>query len=241
MADLSPDPRTKVILFSSMVALAFIFRGFVELACLAAVALIVSFLGAWRNTVLKGLKAMAPLLVVAFILWSFTYGWSIFRSYEGGGANFQLGAFMALRLFVIILVSLNFIAMIKPSELVRALASFKLPYKAVFIMGLTLRHLYTIADDYKAVKEAQTSRGLELDKGGLHARIKNYIPVLIPLFIKSIENAEKLTLAMELRSFSFDQRRSYLRGRLKAIDIAIISAFSIALALTILRYWVGAI
>lgn len=234
------DPRTKVVFFSSMIALAFTVKGFVGLLCLAAAASLVSLAGNWRGFVLRGLRAMAPLLVVAFILWSFMHGWSIFQRY-GNEVDFQLGAFMTLRLFVILLASLGFVAMTKPSELVNALASFRLPYKAVFVMGLTLRHIYTIAEDYKAIKEAQTSRGLELDKGGLYARIKNYIPVLIPLFVKSVENSEKLALAMELRAFSFNRKRHYLRRKLGVLDAAMMLGLSASIVLALLHYWVGAI
>jgi len=237
MIKLDLDPRTKVIVFSSVIALAFICKDIVVMLALVAAALATALLSERRNFIAGGLKTMAPLLLVAFFLWSFMHEWSIFQRYSEG-TNFQLGAFMTLRLFLILLVSLEFVAMIGPSELVKALNSFRLPYKAVFILGLTLRHLYTIADDYRAIKEAQASRGLELDKGSLTKRIKNYIPVLIPLFVRSIENAEKLTLAMELRSFSFKRKR-YLDRKLKTADTLLISILFIAITLAISHYWIG--
>jgi len=239
MMEINLDPRTKVLFFSSVLALAFICRDLWAVLVLVAASLITSSFEGGKPLIRKGLKTMAPLLLVAFLLWSFMHDWSIFQKYEAG-VNFQLGAFMTLRLFLILLVSLNFVSTVRPGELVKALDSFKLPYKAVFVLGLTLRHIYTIADDYKAIKEAQTSRGLELDKGFLITRIKNYVPVLIPFFVRSIENAEKLTLAMELKSFTFKRRR-YSRGKIGPIDFAVISALAAALAISILHYWFGVI
>ena len=236
---LSLDPRTKVLFFSSMLALAFICRDIWAMIALVAASLAASLVEDDKTMIKKGLKTMLPLLAVAFILWSFMHEWSLFQNY-GSGVDFQLGAFMTLRLFLILLVSLNFVSAVKPGELVKALDSFRLPYRAVFILGLTLRHIYTIADDYRAIKEAQASRGLELDKGSLITRIRNYVPVLIPLFVRSIENAEKLTLAMELKSFTFKRRR-YFRGRLRAIDVAVIAALIITLALSIMHYWLAVI
>jgi len=233
------DPRTKVIVFSSAIALAFICKDIAVMLILVAAAVATSILCDKTSFIARGLKTMAPLLLVAFLLWSFMHEWSIFQRY-GGGVDFQLGAFMTLRLFLILLASLEFVAVIGPSELVKALNSFRLPYKAVFVLGLTLRHLYTIADDYKAIKEAQSSRGLELDKGSLITRIKNYVPVLIPLFVKSIENAEKLALAMELKSFSFKRKR-YLKQSLKLIDVLAITGSSAAIILAVLHYWIGVI
>lgn len=239
MVKLNLDPRTKVIAFSSVMALAFISRDLLVIAVLATTMLLALVLSDKRSFIIKGLRSMVPLLIVAFLLWSFMHEWSLFQRYEGG-ANLQLGAFMSLRLFLILLSSLGFIATMGMRDLINALNSFRFPYKAVFVLGLTMRHLHTIAEDYKAIKEAQSSRGLELDKGSLLKRIKNYVPVLIPLFIRSIENAERLSLAMELRAFSLNRGR-YLRRELRAPDLAMIGGCAVAVALAILHYWIGVI
>ena len=235
--ELALDPRTKILGFASIMALAFICKDILVIGLLAAVAAATSlFLSSEREFVRIGLKSMIPLLAVAFLLWSFTYKWSIFQQY-GGYSGFEVGVFMALRLFLILLVSLNFVASVKPSELVKGLEAFRIPYRAAFLLSLTLRHVYTIADDYRAIKEAQMSRGLELDKGSLLKRIKNYVPVMTPLLVRSIEKAEELALAMELKNFSFKRRRA--AGKLKLMDAAIIGAFAAAVALAVLHYWVG--
>lgn len=236
---LNVDPRTKVIAFSSVIALAFMIRDLLVIATLAAATLLTLILSNKRGFIIRGLRGMIPLLVVAFLLWSFMHEWSLFQRYEGG-INLQLGAFMSLRLFLILLSSLGFVATMGMRDLINALNSFKFPYKAVFVLGLTMRHLHTIAEDYRAIKEAQSSRGLELDKGSLFRRIRNYVPILIPLFVRSIENAEKLSLAMELRAFSLNRRR-YLRRKLRAFDIAVISGCAVAVVLAILHYWIGVI
>ncbi|MCF3653912.1 MAG: energy-coupling factor transporter transmembrane protein EcfT [Aigarchaeota archaeon] len=234
MVDLDLDPRTKIIAFSSVIALAFISKDLLVIAALAAAIMAALLLSDRRGFIMRGLKGMTPLLIIAFLLWSFMHEWSLFQRHESG-INLQLGVFMSLRLFLILLTSLGFIATIGMRDLVNALNSFRLPYKAVFVLGLTMRHLHTIAEDYKAIKEAQSSRGLELDKGSLFRRIKNYVPVLIPLFVRSIENAERLTLAMELRAFSLNRKRS-LGRELKILDLVVIVGFISALTLAILHY-----
>jgi len=234
MVDLDLDPRTKIIAFSSVIALAFISKDLLVIAALAAAIMAALLLSDRRGFIMRGLKGMTPLLIIAFLLWSFMHEWSLFQRHESG-INLQLGVFMSLRLFLILLTSLGFVATIGMRDLVNALNSFRLPYKAVFVLGLTMRHLHTIAEDYKAIKEAQSSRGLELDKGSLFRRIKNYVPVLIPLFVRSIENAERLTLAMELRAFSLNRKRS-LGRELKILDLVVIVGFISALTLAILHY-----
>lgn len=215
------DPRTKVIFFILAFTLAFLFTEIYEVIALASIVLVLSMFSIERDKIFGRLKIMAPVFIVAFILWTFLNQFSIFHSYNGG-ANVVTGAFMTLRLFLIVMLSLAFVSFVTPVELVNALASFRLPYKLVFTLGLSLRHISTISDEYIAIKEGQTSRGLELDRGFLIKRIKNYNSVVMPLLIRSIENAEKLVLAMELKSFSLKNRRRYSMGYLNSVDYIVI-------------------
>ncbi len=214
------DPRTKVVFFVSAFTLAFLFTEIIELILLTSIMLVLSIFSVERDKIFGRLKIMAPVFVVAFFLWTFLNQYSLFHVY--GGVNVMTGAFMTLRLFLIVVLSLAFVSFVTPVELVNALASFRLPYKLVFTLGLSLRHISTISDEYIAIKEGQASRGLELDKGFLVRRIKNYASVVMPLLIRSIENAEKLVLAMELKSFSLSGRRRYSVGKLGRVDYAVI-------------------
>ncbi|MEM2660462.1 MAG: energy-coupling factor transporter transmembrane component T [Nitrososphaeria archaeon] len=224
------DPRTKVVFFTLAFVLAFLSTEIIELILLSSVVLVLSIFSVERDKIFGRLKIMAPVFIVAFILWTFLNQYSIFHAYDGG-VNIMTGAFMTLRLFLIVVLSLAFVSFVTPIELVNALSSFKLPYKLVFTLGLSLRHISTISDEYIAIKEGQSSRGLELDKGFLIKRIRNYISVVMPLLIRSIENAEKLVLAMELKSFSLNNRRRYSVGKLNNLDYVVI--FSMVMILLI--------
>ncbi|MEM1985516.1 MAG: energy-coupling factor transporter transmembrane component T [Nitrososphaeria archaeon] len=224
------DPRTKVVFFTLAFVLAFLSTEIIELILLSSVVLVLSIFSVERDKIFGRLKIMAPVFIVAFILWTFLNQYSIFHAYDGG-VNIMTGAFMTLRLFLIVVLSLAFVSFVTPIELVNALSSFKLPYKLVFTLGLSLRHISTISDEYIAIKEGQSSRGLELDKGFLIKRIRNYISVVMPLLIRSIENAEKLVLAMELKSFSLNNRRRYSVGKLNNLDYVVI--FSMVMVLLI--------
>lgn len=228
------DPRTKVIFFTLAFVLAFLSTEIIELILLSSIVLVLSFFSVERYKIFGRLKIMAPVFIVAFILWTFLNQYSIFHAYDGG-VNVMTGTFMTLRLFLIVILSLAFVSFVTPVELVNALSSFKLPYKLVFTLGLSLRHISTISDEYIAIKEGQSSRGLELDKGFLIKRIKNYISVVMPLLIRSIENAEKLVLAMELKSFSLNNRRRYSMGKLNNLDYVIIFSMVIVLFIFVIK------
>ena len=231
------DPRTKIIFFIFAFALAFMFTEISEVIVFTSILLILCSITSERGKIFGRLKIMAPVFVVAFILWTFLNQFSIFHT-SNGGVNVLTGAFMTLRLLLIVILSLAFVSFVTPVELVNALSSFKLPYKLVFTLGLSLRHISTISDEYIAIKEGQTSRGLELDKGFLVRRIKNYNSVVLPLLVRSIENAEKLVLAMELKSFSLNNRRRYSIGKLNSIDYIVIISMAITLAIYIVKVFV---
>ncbi|MGQ9781900.1 MAG: energy-coupling factor transporter transmembrane component T family protein [Nitrososphaeria archaeon] len=233
------DPRTKVISFTIIFTSAFIINDLITMATATVAVLITCLLCNGREEIFGRLKVMAPIFVVAFLLWTFLHQFSLFHTYSDSSASFQIGAFMTTRLFLIVLTSLAFVSLITPTELVNALASFRLPYKIVFTLGLALRHISTISEEYAAIKEGQTSRGLELDKGFLVKRIKNYNTVMIPLLVRSIENAERLVLAMELKAFSLENRRRYSIGKLKTIDYTIIFTMTAVLAIIIAKNLLG--
>ncbi len=58
--------------------------------------------------------------------------------------------------------------------------------------------------------DAQRSRGLELDRGNFLARIRNYVPILLPLIINSIRRSLELAEAMESRAFGATRDRTNL-------------------------------
>jgi energy-coupling factor transport system permease protein len=51
---------------------------------------------------------------------------------------------------------------------------------------------------------------LELEKGGLLKRIRNYVPVLIPLIVSAIRRSLELAEAMESRAWGATKNRTNL-------------------------------
>jgi energy-coupling factor transport system permease protein len=143
---------------------------------------------------------------------------------------------MTLRLLTIISISLAFILVIKPEELIKALELFRLPYTLAFTLGLALSHINTMSDEYRAIKESRISRGLELDHGSLLKRIKNYTYILTPLLIRAMETAEKITLAMELKAFNLRKIKHKIDYRLNIIDYLIITIMIITIGVSIVYY-----
>lgn len=226
------NPLLKIVFYIILYTLIFISKNILHLI---GIFLIVSFLiglSGRKRYIMRNILYMSPMLILAFILWSIFYNLSLFHRFYGESFMFNIGLYMTLRLFLIVSTSLLFVSTVFPRDVIVSLRYLKLPYKMVFTLGLTLRHISTFSEEYVVIKEAQTSRGLELDKGLLIKRVKNYVHLLVPLLIRSIENAEKLSLAMDLKLFTFD--KSFI-----GVDIAFNKYDKLMLLLLLLSFFIS--
>jgi energy-coupling factor transport system permease protein len=72
--------------------------------------------------------------------------------------------------------------------------------------------------------DAQKARGLELEKGNFMKRIRNYVPVLIPLIVSAIRRSLELAEAMESRAWGATKKRTNLYGlKLRRGDFALLA------------------
>jgi energy-coupling factor transport system permease protein len=95
-----------------------------------------------------------------------------------------------------------------------------------------------MAIDAQTVVDAQRSRGLELDKGNFIKRIKNYIPILIPLIISAIRRSVELAEALESRAFgATEERTSIVTLTMRLPDYLVVLATIIGLALAVYVYF----
>lgn len=103
-----------------------------------------------------------------------------------------------------------------------------------FLFTTTVRFVPTMAVDAQTVVDAQRSRGLELDRGNLLKRVRNYVPILIPLFLLAVRRSWELAEALESRGFpGVENHVSLFQLRLRWIDYAIITVTLSGIALSL--------
>ena len=79
--------------------------------------------------------------------------------------------------------------------------------------------------------EEDQARGLEMEKGNFFKRIRNYVPVLIPLIVSAIRRSLELAEAMESRAWGATKKRTNLYAlRLHRGDFAL---FAITIAILV--------
>ena len=113
--------------------------------------------------------------------------------------------------FIILVTSFSiFFLTTSPDDLSLALEKSHVPYDICFAFTSAIRFIPVLANEAQTILDAQRSRGLELDKGNLIARVKNYVPVLVPLIIGAIRRSLELADAMEVKAFNAKEKRTSL-------------------------------
>jgi len=208
------------------------------------------FASVWVMVIL--LLSQLPLLFIGRVArrWALSLRAGVFLSGLIFAVNFFTGSvFSAIALtlrFLVLLTAFSlFFMTTSPDDLglaldrigaVRWLSRKWLGYPNAlsFTFTTAVRLVPTLAVDAQTVMDAQRSRGLELDKGNLLRRIRNYIPILIPLLLIAIRRSLELAEALESRGFPGKEgRTSLFQLKLKRGDYAIIGISVGAIAVSI--------
>ena len=109
--------------------------------------------------------------------------------------------------FVVLVESFSvFFLTTSPDHLGLALEESRVPYEFAFAFTTAVRFVPVLAEEAQTIMDAQKARGLELEKGGLLKKIRNYVPVLIPLIVSAIRRSLELAEAMESPSMGSHQK-----------------------------------
>ncbi|MGL4914290.1 MAG: energy-coupling factor transporter transmembrane component T family protein [Romboutsia sp.] len=121
---------------------------------------------------------------------------------------------VVLKYFATIPMALLFILTTDPSEFAASLNKLGISYKAAYTVSIALRYIPDVQRDYKDIAFAQQARGIDLSKKEkLGKRIKNSAAILTPLIFSSLERIDKISLAMELRAFGNNKKRTWFNIR----------------------------
>ena len=172
--------------------------------------------------IFKGLKAVVFIILLTFVLNLFMFDgtvlwhWKFLTiTYEG----LYRSCFMALRLILLIIGTSMLTLTTKPMELTDGLEKLLKPFKRfglpsheiALMMSIALRFIPTLLEETDKIMKAQQARGADFESGNLIQRVKNMIPILIPLFVGSFRIAQDLALAMEARCYHGGDGRTRMK------------------------------
>jgi energy-coupling factor transport system permease protein len=216
------DPRTKILLTFAYIMSLFIIKDFVGYIVIATcLCVVIAMSKVPVKFIVKGLKPILVILSFTFLMNMFmTPGHIIVRLgfiklTEEGVYN---ALFMTLRLVMLIMGSSVLTLTTKPMKLTDGIESllkpferFRLPaHEIAMMMTIALRFIPTLLDETDKIMKAQQARGADFETGNILRRVRNMIPLIIPLFVGAFRIAMELAMAMESRCYRGGEGRTKL-------------------------------
>lgn len=203
------DPRVKLLISVLLFATTLLVRSIYQLALVVLFMVTVS-------AVAKVLKRIGRTMLLTATFSAFIFVINVVFT-----RNLETSALYASRFIAIVVSTSLFFITTSPDELEQVMKTFRLPRDVVFAFVTAVRFIPVMMLDTMQIMDAQKSRGLELEKGNFLKRIRNMIPVLIPLVVNSVIRSGELAEAMESRAYGAVPRpTSLVEYRASAVDRA---------------------
>jgi len=215
------DPRVKLLISVLMFATTLLVRSLYELAAVLAFMIAVAAIATVLRRVAKTMVFTATFSLIIFVV-----NFVVTR-------NLGTSLLYASRFVAIVVSTSLFFITTSPDELEQVMKTFRLPRDVVFAFVTAVRFIPVMFLDTIQIMDAQKSRGLELEKGNLFRRVRNMIPILIPLVVNSVVRSGELAEAMESRAYGAVPRPTSLveykaRPTDRVVAVAAIVLFAIA-------------
>lgn len=117
--------------------------------------------------------------------------------------------YFSLRLILLILGASLLTLTTTPNQLTEGLERLFSPLKVFHVpvheiammMSIALRFIPILMEETNRVMKAQTARGADFESGTVFQRLKNMMPLILPLFVSAIRRANELAQAMDARCY----------------------------------------
>ncbi len=217
------DPRTKLVGTLMYIVSLFLFQSFLGfVAAITFFAGVVILSKVPFRYILRGLKPILFLLLFTVVFNIFlTKGellvqWWIFKITKEG---LYRGAFMGIRLILLILGSSLMTFTTTPNQLTDGLERLLSPLKVfrvpvhdvAMMMSIALRFIPILLEETDKIMKAQQARGADFESGNLFRRAKAMLPIFIPLIVSAFRRAFDLALAMEARCYRGGDGRTKMK------------------------------
>lgn len=202
------DPRAKFFYVCVLFAVTVMFNQLIPLLVLLLIQIpFVVIAGVEREWLrsMKGSALFAAIIFVMNVLSLHFYG-----GYPSFAAILERSITLTVRFIVLVESFSVFFLTTSPDLLGLALEQSRVPYELCFAFTTAVRFVPVLADEAQTIMDAQKARGLELEGGNFMKRIRNYIPILIPLIVNAIRRSLELAETMESRAWGANKKRTNL-------------------------------
>lgn len=241
------DPRSKLlatILFIVIIFFANNWQSYLILSIVVGLGIFLSKVPV--DYFIKGVRPMLVLFIFTALLQilvtpgrtTYFSVWFIHISQEG----ILNGIYIFLRFVLIIFMSILLTLTTEALRLTDAIDYFITPLKKMnfpvhdlaLMLSIGLRFVPTLMDEAEKIMNAQRARGMDFNEGNWLDRIKNIVPLLVPLFNSSYDRAFDLATAMEARDYRGGKGRTKYRKLTWRIWDSVVILFLLGILLLIL-------
>ncbi|MFW9889638.1 MAG: energy-coupling factor transporter transmembrane component T family protein [Candidatus Thorarchaeota archaeon] len=195
------DPRSKMMLTLTLAVISLLFLDIVPLLIILVTMIPLLIAAKSLRRWARSMKGMSYLLL--FIV--------IFNTLLSTASNpFSHSIALAIRLLALMTSFSIFFLTVHPDQLAQSLIQMRVRFEFAFAMSMAMRYVPTLGQEAYAIMDAQKARGVELDKGNILKRIRNIVPIIVPLIIVSIRRALSVAESMESRGFGASGNRTYM-------------------------------
>lgn len=218
------DPRVKLFATLIYIIALFSYQGIVGFGIITLFLFGVIYLSKVPlGYIVKGLKTIVMLvLITAFFNVIFTPGDHVFWQYKAlqiTDTGILNAVRMSIRLIYLIIGTSLMTLTTTPNQLTDGLEKALSPLNRIHIpvhaiammMSIALRFIPILMEETDKIMKAQMARGADFESGNIFQRIRNVVPLLVPLFVSAFRRADELALAMEARCYHGGEGRTKLK------------------------------
>ena len=218
------DPRTKLGAVGALTLAAFAAPNAPALPLLAAFLLLaIALARVPLRLILRQLKVFAWLFLLTFGLHALLAPGRVvlplpFSDHALTAEGLRLGAFFTVRLAAAMVAAALLTLTTAPMEITSGLERLFSPLRRfgfpagdmALMISIALRFIPVLLDEAERLRKAQLARGADFG-GPVLRRIKNLVPLLVPLLVAACGRADRLALAMESRCYASGAERTHYR------------------------------
>jgi energy-coupling factor transport system permease protein len=193
------DPRVRLAMSLALFVIALLSHSLVELSALIAITLCIAIVAKIVRRFARTMVLTSVISAIAFAL-----------NYVTDPSNPHNAVVFGVRLFAVISSTSLFFLTSTPDELEQVMRWFHLPPDFVMVFVIAVRFVPVLLLDALQIMDAQRSRGLEFDKGNFMRRLRNSIPIIVPLIAVALNRSLDLAEAMDSRAYGAVKRPTSL-------------------------------
>lgn len=208
------NPIRMLVMLASLMAIAIALPGIIPLIVVTALYIALACIGGVGKPYVAALaKLYAVVGVILFVLRAIfldsgqrllVFGPFIVST---GGLWHALG--FTLLVMALCATLVLFFVLVPVQHLMLALELRGVTPRATYVILASFQAINDLGHHARTVMDAQRSRGIETE-GGLFTRVRAFVPVLAPVFLAAMSQADERALALDARGFNGRGARSHL-------------------------------